>query len=196
MKNNTPKKSRLVHGIGINDADYVVRPTINGTQVWCPFYQTWAHMLMRCYSSKGQTHRPSYIGCAVDSKWLVFSNFKSWMENQDWEGKSIDKDILIQNNKVYSPLTCIFVNNHINSLLNSCTSARGELPRGVSFDKRYRKYSAKCSAYGNYKNIGRYDTSEEAHQAYKEFKYKYIAEIANQQSEPLRTALLNYKIEG
>jgi hypothetical protein len=189
------KKTKLICGIGINDANYVVCRRVGKQRIWCPFYRAWIAMLNRCYNKSYQKHWPTYIGCTVDSKWLTFSLFSAWMQRQDWQGKSLDKDVLIQNNKIYSPLTCIFINPAINTLLNNSKSARGENPLGVSFIKKAKKYVAQCSAKGKDKYLGCYDTPEEAHEAYKAFKYKYIAEIANQQSEPLRTALLNYVIE-
>jgi hypothetical protein len=190
------KRTNLICGVGINDAACATSSVINGKRVICPFYKTWTSMLSRCYSETHHKIWPTYIGCTVASEWFSFRKFSSWMDKQDWHGKSLDKDILIQYNKVYSPLTCIFVNADINSFLNNCTSVRGKFPRGVCFNKKREKYRADCMAYGKKKTIGCYDTPEEAHEAYKKFKYKYIAEIANQQSEPLRTALLNYKIEG
>jgi hypothetical protein len=190
------KKTKLIYGVGINDADYAVSPTINGSTVRCPFYAAWTNMLTRCYSKVEHARNPNYIGCSVASGWLNFSSFTNWMKNQDWQGKQLDKDILIQYNKVYSPSTCIFVTGEINSLLNEQSRKRGLYPRGVGFIIKRNKYRADCNAYGKVKHVGHYDTPEEAHEAYKKFKYKYIAEIASQQSEPLRTALLNYKIEG
>jgi hypothetical protein len=195
MKNNTRKRTKLVYGFGINDADYLVFPMINGKKEMCPFYSTWANMLRRCYSKAFHKARPTYAGCTVTSGWLTFSNFKLWMDKQEWHGKQLDKDILFQNNRVYGPLCCIFVSAEINSLLNEHSNRRGIYPRGVSLFVNNR-YQAQCGAYGKNRHIGYYGTPEEAHEAYKKFKYKYIAEIANHQSEPLRTALLNYKIEG
>jgi hypothetical protein len=186
---------KLVFGVGINDANYTVRPTIDGKQEMCPFYSTWTNMLARCYSQAAQAINPTYIGCTVYSEWLSFSSFSKWVKDQDWKGKHLDKDILIQGNKVYGPLSCIFVSSQINSLLNERSNRRGIYPRGVSFYVRTGRYATHCRAYGKLNHIGIYDTPEEAHEAYKKFKYKHIAEIANQQSEPLRTALLNYKIE-
>jgi hypothetical protein len=190
------KKTKLVFGVGINDADYAVRPKINGKVVPCPFYVAWTNMLSRCYNDGCHKNQPTYIGCTVDSEWLSFNSFKSWMIKQEWEGNALDKDLLIQGNKVYSHKACIFVSKLINSLLNKNLALRGEDPIGVAFHKVRGRYQASCRVYGKIKYLGLYDTPEEAHEAYKKFKYKYIAEIANQQSEPLRTALLNYKIEG
>jgi hypothetical protein len=190
------KKTKLVFGVGVNDADYAVRPKINGKVVVCPFYVAWTNMLSRCYNDGCHKNHPTYIGCTVDSEWFSFKSFKSWMIQQEWEGNALDKDLLIQGNKVYSHKTCIFVSKLINSLLNKNLALRGEDPVGVAFHKVRGRYQASCRVYGKLKYLGLYDTPEEAYEAYKKFKYKHIAEIANQQSEPLRTALLNYKIEG
>jgi hypothetical protein len=190
------KKAKYFYGVGINDADYAVRPKINGKVVSCPFYVAWVNMLKRCYCPKYQQTHKTYIGCSIAFEWRLFSNFKSWMTDQDWKGKSLDKDILNQHNKIYSSLTCIFVNKHINAILTDHAIKRGNHPLGVTFVKSIGKYRAQCNTYSKHNNIGYYTSSEEAYEAYKKFKYKYIAEVANQQSEPLRTALLNYVIEG
>ena len=85
------KTRKLVHGVGINDADYAVVEfeTIGYADgkrkqklVWfCPYYRAWTSMLKRCYSIKSQERQPTYKGCSVTDEWLTFSNFKSWMEN-------------------------------------------------------------------------------------------------------------------
>ena len=107
---------KLVYGVGINDADYQVNPTIDGSRVMCPAYSAWHSMIERCYSEKYHDKKPTYKECYVCDEWLYFLKFKSWMEKQDYKGKELDKDILIQGNKVYSPETRIFVDKTINVL--------------------------------------------------------------------------------
>ena len=85
---------QLVFGIGINDADYLVSPIINGKQIRCPFYQTWRNMLARCYSNKYIVYNPTYLGTTVCDQWRHFSVFKLWMQSQDWTDKEFDKDFL------------------------------------------------------------------------------------------------------
>lgn len=75
------KTRKLVHGVGINDADYVTQKLetigyVNGKRkqkrVWiCPFYRTWSNMLDRCYSFKYQERNKTYIGCTVTDEWLT-----------------------------------------------------------------------------------------------------------------------------
>src|SRR5690554_513591 len=105
------KNRKLVHGVGVNDADYVIQKWeefgyVDGKRkrklVWrCPYYGVWVRMLERCYSAKTQDRRPTYKGCSVSEEWLTFSTFKDWMKTQKWEGLQLDKDLLFEGNKVY-----------------------------------------------------------------------------------------------
>ena len=61
------KKTKLVCGVGVNNADYVVQINESwyedGKQrqrgVWvCPFYSKWRSMLIRCYSSRNMKLTP------------------------------------------------------------------------------------------------------------------------------------------
>ncbi len=183
-------KKSLINGKGINDADYKIR-TKEGL---CPFYQKWQSMIKRCYAEEFHKYRPTYKDCSVCEEWLLFSNFKDWMINQDWENKQLDKDILGQGNKIYSPEYCIFVTSEINNLIITEKKPKSGLPSGVS--KSLAKFSASITMNSKKKHIGNFDTPEEASIAYKQFKYKLIAEIANKQTEPLKSALLAYKLEG
>lgn len=185
-------RNRLIFGFGVNDADYVV--TENGA-VTCPYYNKWRHMIERCYSIKYQNRNPSYKGCSVCSEWRRFSIFREWMEREDWKGKDLDKDLLIKGNREYSPKACIFVSPEINKLLNSNKSNRGQYPLGVCLDKR-GSIMAQCKKNGKMVYLGVHGTAREAHEAYKKFKYKIIHEIAFDQKDPLKTALLNHVITG
>ena len=185
---------KFIHGVGINDSSYMVSLIINGKTVHCPFYQVWWGMLGRCYSKKFQEKNPTYIGCTIAPEWLLFSNFKKWMEKQDWKLKEIDKDILIVGNKIYSPSTCIFVSSQVNSLLTNSAASRGQYPQGVSFDKDSSKYRARCSVNGKNKHLGRFNTIKEAEYEYLTFKSNLIKRTASEEeaeeNPKLRDALL------
>lgn len=183
-----------VLGVGINDVNYITEPLINNKRVKCPYYVKWTAMIKRCYSESFQQKFPTYKECVVCDEWLLFSNFRAWMKAQDWKGKHLDKDILIQGNKIYSPDTCLFVDANINYLLGTNNIKRGKYPIGVSFFKRDGNFKAQCKVDGRQKHIGYYSTIKKAYDAYKEFKYKVISDVAIVQKEPLRTALLNYVI--
>jgi len=179
----------LIFSIGINDADYTIRSMKNGKQINCKFYTTWYHMLERCYSDKFHEKRPTYIDCTVVEEWHIFSIFKEWMEKQDWEGKYLDKDILVEGNKIYSPDTCIFVTNQINNLFNNHASARGACPQGVS--KFKHRYKAQINKYSEGVFIGCFDDVADAERAYLVVKSLYVAELAEEEFGLLRYALLD-----
>lgn len=150
---------KLVFGVGINDADY---PTYS-----CRFYIRWHSMIRRCYSSVYQKSWPAYKGCVVCEDWLRFSNFKSWMEKQDWEGKHLDKDIL-GNGKLYSPETCCFILPAVNLFLIDRVGDRGPYPVGVTRYKHYDRYKARVQNpfTGDREDLGYYSTPELAHKAW------------------------------
>ena len=183
-------KRSTLYGIAINDTDYV----INGSSGTCVFYRRWAGMLTRCYSKAYMASRVNYEACTVCDEWLLFSNFKKWMKNQDWQDKQLDKDILVKGNNIYSPETCIFITQQINTLLNSQKSKRGKYPQGVSFRKDLGSFEAYCSFNGKKVSLGQYQSTGEASEVYKAYKYKLIAEVATTQDEPLKSALLNFKL--
>lgn len=182
IKNKRGWKRALVQGVGINDADYAVEQVINGKRVPCPFYKRWKNMIQRCYSPKYQERKPTYVGCSVDPDWLTFSNFKNWMITQGWEGKQLDKDILIEGNKVYSADTCAFVTSGVNNFLLDCAKTRGSLPLGVSLHQG--KYLARCSDDGIQVKLGYYDSLEEAYVAWVAYKTKLAKQLASQQNDP------------
>jgi hypothetical protein len=75
-------------------------------------YRTWHNMLERCYDNKYQEKKPTYIGCSVDKQWLNYQVFAEWYEeNYPNDGKDyhLDKDALIEHNRVYGPDTCCFL---------------------------------------------------------------------------------------
>lgn len=178
---------KLVFGIGINDANYAVYPTIDGKQVMCPFYQTWMNMLIRCYSSKCHKKYPTYADCEVCEEWKTFSNFRRWMVAQDWEGKQLDKDLL--GDKLYSPETCAFVPGWLNSLFTDRGRARGPYPIGVS--KLKNRFRANLTVNGKQKHLGYFDTPGEAHSAYLEAKRGHVHELmANYPDQRVKQAVL------
>lgn len=174
-------KRTLIYGVGINDADYVTNTTVEGKKIKCPYYRRWTSVLERCYSEKLHTSRPTYIDCSVVDDWLYFSQFKDWMEQQDWEGKDLDKDIIVPNNKVYGPDTCVFVDQRVNTLLTNRGKLRGKYPKGVYYDKRKSKYKSQCAVNGKNGSIGLYTCPISAFKAYVEYKSKLIEKVAAEQ---------------
>lgn len=174
------KKSNLF-GVGINDADYLVSPRTTGKRTPCKIYSTWAGMLKRCYSKKYQAKRPTYSECTVCEEWLTFSNFKAWMEKQDWRGKALDKDIINLGNKVYCPEFCTFVSLSTNNFLILFSK---ELV-GSSVCRSGGKFRARCKNPITKKEcyLGVYDKKEDAHKAWAKEKKSIAAQLAGMESD-------------
>lgn len=190
--NAISQRRKLVCGVGINDLYHVRGRFVKEKYVKCPFYEKWSNMIIRCYS---KNKRECYKGCTVSDEWLVFSNFRNWMVSQDWENKELDKDILVKGNKLYSPETCIFIDQHINTLLINKGAGRGKYALGVTFCKLNKKFRSSCSKNGKLKSLGYFKTEKEAHNAYCNYKYQAIKEAPEGQKGPLKNALLNYEID-
>lgn len=197
------KPRKLVCGVGVNDADYVVVKygiaEVNGVrkrrQVWvCPYYRVWANMLKRCYSVKYQEQKPTYAGCTVSEEWLTFRSFKNWMETQDFEGKQLDKDILTKGNKVYSSDTCVFVTQVVNMFTTDRGNDRGKWLLGVSWHKKTEKFLARCNNpfTGKTESLGLFSCEQEAHQVWRKRKQELAHELAAIQTDPrVAKALIN-----
>lgn len=203
------KEKKLVYDVGINDADYKVqiKETIGHTEdgrqiqkfIWiCPFYRKWYSMMCRCYSEKSKKDRPTYNGAAIVPEWHYFMTFRGWMEKQDWEGKQLDKDLLIPGNKLYGPDTCVFLEARVNGFLTESTKTRGDWPVGVYLDKSSGKYRALCwdTIAGKQKKLGRFDNPKDAHQAWLDKKIELAHALALQQSDPRIAAALIDRYEN
>lgn len=199
---NLRKRNKKIYGIGINDADYPVHKfeytqddkgnVKMSKRIWtCPFYEVWRDMLKRCYSTKDQERNPAYIGTSVCKEWHLFSNFKSWMEMQDWYDKQLDKDLLVKGNREYNPERCIFIPNELNQFFKERSNDRGPYPLGVTYHHSTGKYYARCSdPFLNKRvSLGIYSDVNKAHEAWRQYKHslalKY-ATLLEQQGYPER----------
>ena len=169
-------------------------------------HSVWSSMLQRGYSSKYSSMKPTYSDITVCKEWLCFQNFAAWCESQKFFGMKddngrlyhLDKDILVKGNKVYSPETCCFVPQEINSLLVTSVGSRGDQPIGVSYNKLTQKYEAYYNERRKRKYLGLHDTPDEAFQAYKKAKEAYIKEVAKKWKgkidDKVYEALINWEI--
>ena len=193
--------NKLTYGVGINDLCYSVQVmeevTENGgkrirkTVFRCKYYAAWVNMLQRCYSKKSLESYPSYTGTSVCSEWLYAKEFKKWMEQQDWEGKCLDKDIVVPGSKLYSPETCAFVLQATNSFV-ARDACRGEYPTGVCLLKRTNKYQAYCQNLftGKKEHLGCFSTQEEAHEGWRKRKGELAQLVAATEADPRVVAAL------
>lgn len=189
------KAKKLVYGVGVNDADYPVYVRQTEGKAWrCPFHTRWTSMLCRAYSDVFHKRYPTYRGCRVDSEWHTFSKFKLWMESQDWQGNHLDKDILVEGNKIYSASTCVFITAETNMFSTDSKARRGEFPIGVYAFRGKFKATISINGVGTF--IGMHSTPEDAHQAWRVAKYELAVQLASEQSDPRVAAALieRYKL--
>lgn len=187
--------TRLVYGIGINDAGYVTEKyeTIyyaggkrRQKRIWhCPFYRVWKSMIGRGYSDKYKNAHPTYIDVTVCKEWHTFSVFKAWMEQQDWEGKHLDKDLLVIGNKAYSPEACVFVSRQVNSFVLDSGASRGEYKIGVYWNRNANKFMAQCCNPLTCKQeyLGLFTNEQEANKAWLDKKIKHAYALAALQTD-------------
>ena len=122
-----------VEGVGIvGDGDFPLSYFCSekGRMVKHPVYTLWTGMLTRCYNRKYQNRHTSYIGCEVAPEWRNYQDFfltvrgvpgfDKWCDYQlglSDDQYALDKDKLVEGNRLYSPSTCCFITVEENSLL-------------------------------------------------------------------------------
>lgn len=196
-----------IFGFGIVDVNYVTQKMktvmVDGKRkqkrVWvCPYYERWVHMIRRCHSKLFLERNPTYEGCTVCDEWKYLSKFIEWVDNQpnkEWYKCELDKDFLINGNKVYSPETVVFISGDLNCFITERGRDRGGCMIGVSYrpDKgEVNPYYARCCNPLTRKrdHIGCYPTELDAHKAWQESKHQYALQLADQQSDPRIAAIL------
>jgi hypothetical protein len=154
-------------------------------------YFAWYDMVKRTTNPNFQANHPTYKGTWVSEEWKYFSNFLNWsLANGYRKGLCLDKDILDIGNKCYSPDTCVFVSNAVNSLLIYKQSSNSGLPIGVTYNecngkahKLKKPYRVQFLINGKPKSFGYYATPEEAGLVYSREKSKHIIHKAETLSE-------------
>lgn len=169
-----------VYGIAKNDSEYKTHIFIDGKKYRCPYYSVWHDMIRRCFSSSFKIKNPTYKNCSVCEEWLTFSNFKSWMESQEWEGKQLDKDIIEPGNKEYSPDKCAFISSSMNCLFNVSKHRPGKM-LGVyasSSGNRFKAYM-RTSCKSNF--LGSFETEDEAAVSYLMAKIEFAKKLSKEE---------------
>ena len=169
-------------------------------------YYAWKAMIKRCYTNNYKSYSETYV-C---EEWHSYENFEKWYDDNYWEcgneKMELDKDILSENNKVYSPSNCIFVPQRINLLFQS---AYDIVKNGTSYRNKEKLYkvSIRRTYYDEHNNvinrcvdyIGSCNSKEESISMYLENKRIYIKQIASEYKEKYPTfsdkvyqAMMNY----
>lgn len=189
-------KPTMIANVGINDGDYVQQrfektgkrlPSGKYQQksVWvCPYFKVWKGFIDRCYANSVRNKVTTYLDVVVSEDWKTFSNFKAWMEKQDWEGKHLDKDFLSDGQKIYSENTCVFITPSLNKFITDHKKARGAHLLGVTA-RPFGKYRARCSNpfTGKYEILGDFDNELSAHYCWLHKKNEHAQKLAKDQQD-------------
>lgn len=179
-----------VNGVGyIGDGEY---KTKKSPQRHTDAYNTWVTLLYRCYCDETTVY---YKESEVCQDWLCYQNFAKWYETNQYKVKGrlhLDKDILFPGNKMYATDKCLLVPQRINMLFVNQSNNRN-LPNGI------RKASKGFLAKYNNKELGIYNTVEEAYKVYSQKKKEEIVKIANEYKgvipQKVYDALLKYEFD-
>lgn len=160
---------KLIYGFGINDADYVVCHRSGN----CPYYERWIHMLRVCYGNGDRYQNKSSTVC---EQWKSFSEFRKWMQTQDWKGRELDKDLFSGPDGEFSPSSCTFISRKTNKALRTKDQKTGLMgaydnPTGPGYMAHFggKRYSG-------------FKTKLDAHLAYLNFKAESINELISLES--------------
>ncbi len=184
-----------VRGIAYNDYPHPVK--INNQHI--PEYRLWRNMIERVYFSLTK----AYKDVEICNDWLYFSNFKRDVESlpnfdkfisEKW---NLDKDILVKGNKIYSPDTCCFVPQELNSSFGGLTN-RTKLPLGIKYCKRTKKYVSQILINGKKKTLGYFKNPADAFYVYKTRKEAWLKDLAEKWKgvvdDKVYFAIKNYEV--
>jgi len=202
LRNDAKRGIRNPYRLSVAGVGYIGAGTYspaNSLQLWT----VWSNMITRCYDEDSLKKNITYVGCSVHKVWHCFQNFAAWSEaqpefikNKDW---CLDKDIIEQGNKIYSPDKCSYVPVAINNLFTLRGNKRGEYPLGVHKEGKSGKFIAQINREGRRICLGRFATPEQAFLVYKEAKESVVKEIAEKYKSEINsqvyTSLINWKVE-
>jgi hypothetical protein len=151
------------------DGLWVKTIRINSKQDSTKSGSVWKKMRDRCkVEGWQQKNQATYIGCHQSKDFLDFQLFTEWHVIQvgyGLENYNLDKDVLVQGNKLYCSEMCVVIPRQLNTFFCSAEAIRGEYPQGVS--RMYDKYMCRVRSNGVQVSKGLYNTPEEASAAYK-----------------------------
>ena len=172
-------RRKPLFGVGVNDADYITTPTVNGVRLYDPAYYAWSDMVRRAYDPKFHAVNQTYSDVTVCKEWHSFRAFRAWwLENyrEDWH---LDKDLLAAGNREYGPDACVYVPGWLNNFTLDHGASRGELPIGVSIHKQTGKYRSNCRnpITGKQHTIGLFTAPDGARDAWLRYKLSLAEQL-------------------
>ncbi|QAX96256.1 hypothetical protein [Vibrio phage vB_VmeM-Yong XC32] len=123
-----------VYGRGfLGEGDFTSKTRFRGKHL----FNIWRNTFQRCYDEKGPRWL-FYKGVEVDKSWWNFQVWAKWFTENQPTGKDVwevDKDLVGQGLRLYSPETCVLLPRAINASLaerNTAGKLTGIYPKGNS----------------------------------------------------------------
>ena len=105
----------------------------SGVQMSTHSHQTWRHIKARCLKgSEYQKKKPTYLECEVGEDFQDFEIFTNWYVQQEGYRHldyQLDKDILVDGNKIYTAENCCLVPKQLNIFF--CRNSSSEICQGI-----------------------------------------------------------------
>lgn len=158
------------------------------------YYSSWHHMLSRCYTKH---YGKTYEDCFVHESWHSFENFVNWCKINYIDGYELDKDLLVNGNKMYGPETCCFIPKAINNLFYQSNGNHEKYGIRVINENGSVRYRPRMKYFNSEIYLGSFETLQEAIDVYKKSKENYIKQVADKWkdkiSEKVYNRLKNYE---
>ena len=155
-------------------------------------------MIYRCYDPKLADKEPTYRDCYVDESWHDFQVFAEWYKNHESYGLGyqLDKDLLVQGNRLYSAATCCLLPRELNTMVQTRNS--NSILVGTTFHKKSGKWQAQTKSEGKQLFLGLFSDRADAHLAYIEAKERVVRNAAEEWREKIEIkaykALINWRV--
>lgn len=134
--------------------------------------------------------RISSRNSVVCDEWLDYKKFADWAESHYFPNAHLDKDILGNNSRVYSPKTCAFVSKELNLFYKDGEWLTRNLPRRIRLNGHLR-FQAKIGRTV----IGTYLTKKSAIAARKKFILDKLMDFATTEPDDRVCAALRSLVE-
>lgn len=165
-------------------------------------YISWTEMIKRAYSKEHKKTLPTYDRCTIHKEWGNYQIFSEWyyqnlpktkIDNQKYD---LDKDLLSNKIKTYSPKTCCLLPHCINVAM---TTKSGGKYKYSGVRPEHKKFIALITKRNKPYRLGLSNTEDEAYEIYKMAKESYIRELAAEYRDYILPnaydALLNFKVD-
>jgi len=171
---NLANKTGL-RGVCVNDVDKSIRNEF--------LYRCWEKMVYRVFD----IDCPEYAKRTMCDEWRCLSSFIDWGEEQDYEGKQLDKDLLVFGNRYYSPDTCCFISSELNHAIRLGIERHGLMVgvRQGESQKRNNKYCGQIGHKSEYIHLGTFSSELAAHNAYRMKKAEILRDYSDIETNPM-----------